>query len=128
MYDDSTQGWREVEKAIISPRILTKAGKWDCFPPRRIIMMQIPLASFPVTCLSFPSLLPSPDLVPKGGSPNVPTPAWLLLPGLGKRSENVSDSSKQVLHGKSSLPIISQTCYSPVFFHLDPKPGPWEAL
>ena len=87
-----------------------------------------PLASFPVTCLSFPSLLPSPDLVPKGGSPNVPTPAWLLLPGLGKRSENVSDSSKQVLHGKSSLPIISQTCYSPVFFHLDPKPGPWEAL
>ena len=42
MYDDSTQAWREVEKAIISPRILTKAGKWDCFLPRRIIMMQIP--------------------------------------------------------------------------------------
>ena len=27
------------KKTTISPRILTEAGKWDCFPQRRIVMM-----------------------------------------------------------------------------------------
>lgn len=84
MYDDSTQGRREVEKDHCLSQNPHRGCKVGLLPSEENHHDVDPLASFPVTRLSFPSLIPSSDLVPVGGSPKFLTPAWLLLPGLGK--------------------------------------------
>lgn len=59
MYDDSTQGWREVEKDHHFSQNPHKGWKVGLLPCEENHNDVDPLASFPVTCLSFPSLLPS---------------------------------------------------------------------
>lgn len=75
MYDDRTQGRREVEKDHCLSQNPHRGCEVLLLPSEENHHDVDPLASFPVTRLSFASLIPSPDLVPVGGSPNVPDPS-----------------------------------------------------